>query len=281
MSFRLNPYKVLRAIGIVGVFSYAIFTISSYKKSKETVTNEVMKDIKIRTKDFYNSKDYKSNLTLPEQVIENNNTTVVQEMAQAKTTETVNLTPNNNQKNVTQPQQPPKNDDAAKKAEQAKLEQAKKLEQQKIAEQKEAAKKAEAQRQEEIRKKQQQEAARKEQAEQAKAKAKAEAAKKEKEAEARKAREEAAKKARENAKKEQAKGPKKYIQVSSLSSEKAARDMVKKLGGNFYYKKTTVNGKTAFVVMSNMTDSSDKLKAMENQVKSKTGGGYMIRSMGK
>jgi hypothetical protein len=53
------------------------------------------------------------------------------------------------------------------------------------------------------------------------------------------------------------------------------------LGKNFYYKKTTVNGRTAYVVMSNMTDNPNTLKAMENQAKAKSGGGYMIRSVGK
>ena len=57
--------------------------------------------------------------------------------------------------------------------------------------------------------------------------------------------------------------------------------MAKKLGGNFYYKKTKVNGKTAYVIMSNMTDNPNTLKAMENQAKAKAGGGYMIRSVGK
>jgi len=92
------------------------------------------------------------------------------------------------------------------------------------------------------------------------------------------AKEEAAKRARENAKKHQ--GPKKYIQVASVSTEASARGIAKKLGGNFYYKKTTVNGRTAYVVMSNMTDNPNTLKAMENQAK-KVGGGYMIRSVGK
>ena len=82
----------------------------------------------------------------------------------------------------------------------------------------------------------------------------------------------------ENAKKHQ--GPKKYIQVASVTTEASARGIAKRLGGNFYYKKTTVNGKTAYVVMSNMTDNPNTLKAMENQAK-RAGGGYMIRSVGK
>ena len=73
---------------------------------------------------------------------------------------------------------------------------------------------------------------------------------------------------------------KKYIQVASVNSESSAREIAKKLGGNFYYKRTSVNGKTVYVVMSNMTDNPNTLKTMENQAK-KAGSGYMIRSVGK
>ena len=123
--------------------------------------------------------------------------------------------------------------------------------------------------------KQQQEEARKEQA-------RAEAAKQHaREEAARKSKEEAARKAREEAKKKQVKSSsKKYIQVASVNSESSAREIAKKLGGNFYYKRTSVNGKTVYVVMSNMTDNPNTLKTMENQAK-KAGSGYMIRSVGK
>ena len=36
MSFRLNPFKVMRAIGIVAIFVYAIVLIIGYKNSKVT-----------------------------------------------------------------------------------------------------------------------------------------------------------------------------------------------------------------------------------------------------
>ena len=127
----------------------------------------------------------------------------------------------------------------------------------------------------ELKKQQQEAAARKEQAA---AQARAEAARQRAKEEAtRKAKEEATKKAREDAKNRQAKGHKKYIQVASVASEASAREITKKLGGNFYYKKTSVNGRTVYVVMSNMTDNPNTLKTMENQAK-KAGSGYMIRS---
>ena len=73
MSFRLNPFKVMRAVGIVAIIAYGVVLATGYKKSKVTTTESITKEMKVRNKDFYNSKDYKNNLTLPNQVIENNN----------------------------------------------------------------------------------------------------------------------------------------------------------------------------------------------------------------
>ena len=266
MSFRLNPFKVMRAVGIVAIVVYGAVLVTGYKKSKVNTTESITKDMKVRNKNFYNSKDYKNNLTLPKQVVENNN-------------ETVDLQKNSANSNK-QKTDAKAADEAKKKEEQAKLE-AQKSEMQKAAQQKAAEQKRQeeaklAARQAEIKKQQQIEAVRKEQAA---AQARAEAARQRaKEEAAKKAKEEAAKRARENAKKHQ--GPKKYIQVASVTTESSARGIAKRLGGNFYYKKTTVNGKTVYVVMSNMTDNPNTLKAMENQAK-RAGGGYMIRSVGK
>lgn len=283
MSFRLNPFKVMRAVGIVAVVTYGIVLATGYKKSKETTTESITKEMKIRNKDFYNSKDYKNNLTLPNQVVENNNETVTKELEQTKSSQPINLQQDQveiNQKNTSSQLQTNEKttEDVKKKKEHAKQE-ARKLEQKK----KEEARLIEQKRKEEARaeahqaeiRKQQQEEARKEQA-------RAEAAKQHaREEAARKSKEEAARKAREEAKKKQVKSSsKKYIQVASVNSESSAREIAKKLGGNFYYKKTSVNGKTVYVVMSNMTDNPNTLKTMENQAK-KAGSGYMIRSVGK
>ena len=283
MSFRLNPFKVMRAAGIVAVVTYGVVLATGYKKSKETTTESITKEMKIRNKDFYNSKDYKNNLTLPNQVVENNNETVTKELEQTKSSQPINLQQDQaeiNQKNTSSQLQTNEKttEDVKKKKEHAKQE-AKKLEQKK----KEEARLIEQKRKEEARaeahqaeiRKQQQEEARKEQA-------RAEAAKQHAREEAvRKSKEEAARKAREEAKKKQVKSSsKKYIQVASVNSESSAREIAKKLGGNFYYKRTSVNGKTVYVVMSNMTDNPNTLKTMENQAK-KAGSGYMIRSVGK
>lgn len=283
MSFRLNPFKVMRAVGIVAVVTYGVVLATGYKKSKETTTESITKEMKIRNKDFYNSKDYKNNLTLPNQVVENNNETVTKELEQTKSSQPINLQQDQaeiNQKNTSSQLQTNEKTtgDVKKKKEHAKQE-AKKLEQKK----KEEARLIEQKRKEEARaeahqaeiRKQQQEEARKEQA-------RAEAAKQHaREEAARKSKEEAARKAREEAKKKQVKSSsKKYIQVASVNSESSAREIAKKLGGNFYYKRTSVNGKTVYVVMSNMTDNPNTLKTMENQAK-KAGSGYMIRSVGK
>ena len=283
MSFRLNPFKVMRAVGIVAIVVYGVVLVTGYKKSKVTTTESVTKDMKIRNKDFYKSKDYKNNLTLPNQVVENNNETVTKELEQTKSSQPINLQQDQaeiNQKNTSSQLQTNEKTtgDVKKKKEHAKQE-AKKLEQKK----KEEARLIEQKRKEEARaeahqaeiRKQQQEEARKEQA-------RAEAAKQHaREEAARKSKEEAARKAREEAKKKQVKSSsKKYIQVASVNSESSAREIAKKLGGNFYYKKTSVNGRTVYVVMSNMTDNPNTLKTMENQAK-KAGSGYMIRSVGK
>ena len=283
MSFRLNPFKVMRAVGIVAVVTYGVVLATGYKKSKETTTESITKEMKIRNKDFYNSKDYKNNLTLPNQVVENNNETVTKELEQTKSSQPINLQQDQaeiNQKNTSSQLQTNEKttEDVKKKKEHAKQE-ARKLEQKK----KEEARLIEQKRKEEARaeahqaeiRKQQQEEARKEQA-------RAEAAKQHaREEAARKSKEEAARKAREEAKKKQVKSSsKKYIQVASVNSESSAREIAKKLGGNFYYKRTSVNGKIVYVVMSNMTDNPNTLKTMENQAK-KAGSGYMIRSVGK
>ena len=101
MSFRLNPLKVIRAIAIVAIIAYGIALAVGYKNSKVATTNSVTKDMKIRKKDFYNSKEYKDNLTLPSQVVENNNETVAKEIEKAKTAQPVDLqqNTNNNQTN--------------------------------------------------------------------------------------------------------------------------------------------------------------------------------------
>ena len=283
MSFRLNPFKVMRAVGIVAVVTYGVVLVTGYKKSKETTTESITKEMKIRNKNFYNSKDYKNNLTLPNQVVENNNETVTKELEQTKSSQPINLQQDQaeiNQKNTSSQLQTNEKttEDVKKKKEHAKQE-ARKLEQKK----KEEARLIEQKRKEEARaeahqaeiRKQQQEEARKEQA-------RAEASKQHaREEAARKSKEEAARKAREEAKKKQVKSSsKKYIQVASVNSESSAREIAKKLGGNFYYKRTSVNGKTVYVVMSNMTDNPSTLKTMENQAK-KAGSGYMIRSVGK
>ena len=260
MSFRLNPFKVMRAVGIVAIIVYGVVLVTGYKKSKGNATKSVTKDIKVRNKDFYKSKDYKNNLTLPKQVVENNNEGVAKELEQTKSAQTVDLQKNNQAEAQAAAE-------AKKKDEQAKLE-AQKLEMQKQAMQKRQEEAKIAAKQAEIKKNQQIEAAKRAQvAAQAKA-----------EEDRKRAKAEAAKKAKENAKKHQ--GSKKYIQVASVTSEATAKGIAKRLGGNFYYKKTTVNGKAAYVVMSNMTDNPNTLKVMESQAK-KAGGGYMIRSVGK
>ena len=237
MSYRLNPYKILRSVVILAVIICLGVLAFNFKKSKESATNEIKKDVKVRGKNFFKSKDYKNNLTLPKENIQENNKNVINDIK----------TNDNKTKNVDL--QDIKKDDANKKIEDEKKNQEKAKEQQKN-------------NQQEIEKQKQ--------------KAKEEAARIEKE-KAQKAKA----LAEQKAKAEAAKGPKKYIQVASVKTEAGARSITKKLGGNFYYKKTVVNGKKAYVVMSNMTNDQAKLNSMQKTVKSKYCSDDMIRGGGK
>ena len=185
MSFRLNPFKVMRAIGIVAIVTYGVVLATGYKKSKQTTTDSITKEMKVRNKDFYNSKDYKNNLTLPNQVVENNNEIVAQELEQTKSAQAVDLQKNpataNNQQAQSQTNSKVAND-AKKKEEQAKLEaqklEQKRQEQKRLAEQKRQEEIKAEERQAEIKRQQQEAAVKQARAEAAKQHAKEEAARK-------------------------------------------------------------------------------------------------------
>jgi putative tolA protein len=281
MSFRINPFKILRIVGIIGVITYAGVEYSNYKSRVVKETSEITKDIKIRRKDFYMTQDYKNNLTVPQQTVDQTNKDVAQVITSKDSdTKKVDLV-NNGQKKDDSTEQVKNNSEQAN-------EEAKKQE--------EAKKNEEAKKQEEARKKEQQELEAKREKQEAQRKAEAAAAKAaaEKKAQqqaeaakiaaAKKAQQEAAAKAKAEAAKKAAaakKGPKKYLQVASLASESAAKATVRKLGGNFRYQKSSVNGRTVYVVMSAMTDNPSTLSAMERQVKSRIGAGYIVRTIGK
>ena len=281
MSFRINPFKILRIVGIIGVITHAGVEYSNYKSRVLKETSEITKDIKIRRKDFYMTQDYKNNLTVPQQTVDQTNKDVAQVITSKDSdTKKVDLV-NNGQKKDDSTEQVKNNSEQAN-------EEAKKQE--------EAKKNEEAKKQEEARKKEQQELEAKREKQEAQRKAEAAAAKAaaEKKAQqqaeaakiaaAKKAQQEAAAKAKAEAAKKAAaakKGPKKYLQVASLASESAAKATVRKLGGNFRYQKSSVNGRTVYVVMSAMTDNPSTLSAMERQVKSRIGTGYIVRTIGK
>lgn len=281
MSFRINPFKILRIVGIIGVITYAGVEYSNYKSRVVKETSEITKDIKIRRKDFYMTQDYKNNLTVPQQTVDQTNKDVAQVITSKDSdTKKVDLVNNGQKKDDSTEEQVKNNSEQAN-------EEAKKQE--------EAKKNEEAKKQEEARKKEQQELAAKKEKQEAQRKAEAAAAKAaaEKKAQqqaeaakiaAKKAQQEAAAKAKAEAAKKAAaakKGPKKYLQVASLASESTAKATVRKLGGNFRYQKSSVNGRTVYVVMSAMTDNPSTLSAMERQVKSRIGAGYIVRTIGK
>lgn len=281
MSFRINPFKILRIVGIIGVITYAGVEYSNYKSRVVKETSEITKDIKIRRKDFYMTQDYKNNLTVPQQTVDQTNKDVAQVITSKDSdTKKVDLV-NNGQKKDDSTEQVKNNSEQANEE---------------VKKQEEAKKNEEAKKQEEARKKEQQELEAKREKQEAQRKAEAAAAKAaaEKKAQqqaeaakiaaAKKAQQEAAAKAKAEAAKKAAaakKGPKKYLQVASLASESAAKATVRKLGGNFRYQKSSVNGRTVYVVMSAMTDNPSTLSAMERQVKSRIGAGYIVRTIGK
>ena len=227
------------------------------------------------------TQDYKNNLTVPQQTVDQTNKDVAQVITSKDSdTKKVDLA-NNGQKKDDSTEQVKNNSEQAN-------EEAKKQE--------EAKKNEEAKKQEEARKKEQQELETKREKQEAQRKAEAAATKAaaEKKAQqqaeaakiaaAKKAQQEAAAKAKAEAAKKAAaakKGPKKYLQVASLASESTAKATVRKLGGNFRYQKSSVNGRTVYVVMSAMTDNPSTLSAMERQVKSRIGAGYIVRTIGK
>ena len=163
MSFRINPFKILRIVGIIGVITYAGVEYSNYKSRVVKETSEITKDIKIRRKDFYMTQDYKNNLTVPQQTVDQTNKDVAQVITSKDSdTKKVDLVNNGQKKDDSTEEQVKNNSEQAN-------EEAKKQE--------EAKKNEEAKKQEEARKKEQQELAAKKEKQEAQRKAEAAAAK--------------------------------------------------------------------------------------------------------
>ena len=62
MSFRINPYKIIRLVGLIAVLSYGLVEISEFRKKKMQETGKVEKKLNIRKKDFYNSPEEKEKI---------------------------------------------------------------------------------------------------------------------------------------------------------------------------------------------------------------------------
>ena len=255
MSFRINPYKIVRLIAIIAVLSYGYVEIAEFRKKKIEETKKVEKTLDIRKKDFYNSQEEK-------QKILNQGTEVDvasdSEGTQPPVTVKISEANKDNQK-VEQTQE--QKEAAKKKAE--------------------AAKKAQEQRKAE-------EEAQRKIVDQIAQQRKAVAEKKAREAEIKEAEKKAKEKAEEQAKQAQKKNneikkiSKKYIQVATLNSEAAAKSAVSKLGGSFNYQKISGKGKTLYVIVSVSTDNPATLSSLENQVKTKLPSSkYIVRTAGK
>ena len=71
MSYRLNPYKILRLFLIIAFLSYAFIEVRDYVKRKEKKTESVVKTLEIRKDDFVNSDEVKKKLIESSGTIEN------------------------------------------------------------------------------------------------------------------------------------------------------------------------------------------------------------------
>lgn len=269
MSFRINPYKIIRLVGLIVVLSYGFVEISEFKKKKMQETGKVEKTLNIRKKDFYNSPEEKEKI-----LNSGSDITVLTSSNRQTEMEQSGVTVQTSEAN----KEPQKIDETQQKVEKEKTETLKKVKEQKKAE--------EAQRKIVDQIAQQKKALAEKKAKEAEAIAAAKKEKEQREAAAR----EAEKKAKEKALAQQAqkknnevkKIPRKYIQVATLSSEAAAKSAVSKLGGSFSYQKIAGKGKTLYVIVSVSTDNQATLSSLENQVKSKLPSSkYIVRTAGK
>ena len=258
MSFRINPYKIIRLVGLIVLLSYGFVEISEFRKKKIQETGKVEKKLNIRKKDFYNSPEEKEKI-----LNSGSDITVLTSSNRKIETEQTDATAQNSEEN----KETKKIDEVQQNIDKKKAETLKKAKEEKKAEE---------------------EAQRKivDQIAQQKKVLAEKKAKEQQEAAAR----EAEKKAKEKAQAQQAqkknnevkKIPRKYIQVATLSSEAAARSAVSKLGGSFSYHKIAGKGKTLYVIVSVSTDNQATLSSLENQVKSKLPSSkYIVRSAGK
>lgn len=269
MSFRLNPFKILRFVGIVALLSYAYVEFSEFRNNQKKSTESASKNIKVRDKNFVNSDKVKNDLTSNQSNNTQTTTTGTNVAAVAgaaaiagnqNTDSTNSTTTSSETKTEDKTQETTKNTetDSAKTTEEQKRKE--------IEVQKQAAK----QKALEEQKLQVQKAA---------------------EEQKRKAQEEAIKKAQREAqlkKQQQAQntqttkttstGGKKYIQVATLTSEAAAKSAVKRLGGNFGYRKSG----NKYIVISKTVSSEQELNTLKSQINSRIPGTkYAVRSAGK
>ena len=267
MSFRINPYKIIRLVGLIVVLSYGFVEISEFRKKKMQETGKVEKTLNVRKKDFYNSPEEKEKILNP-----GNEITVITSSNNKTETDQSGVPVQISETN----KESQKTDETQQKVDKEKAEALKKVKEQKKAEE-------EAQRKIVDQIAQQKKVAAEKKAREAEAIAAAKKAKEQKEVAAeKKAKEKALAQQAQKKNNEVKKIPRKYIQVATLSSEAAARSAVSKLGGSFSYQKIAGKGKTLYVIVSVSTDNQATLSSLENQVKSKLPSSkYIVRTAGK
>lgn len=270
MAYRLNPYKILRFIVIVAFVSYAAVEFRGYLKRKNENTGTVAKTLEVRKDDFSNSDDVKNKL---------NGGTADQKAAGQNSTASNNVAvteekKDDNAQTASQQTENKEQENAGTAAAEAKA-----------AAEKEAAEKAEAERKaaEAAKARQNAEAAKK--AQELKRQQQAAAEKKKKEAAAvataKAAEKDITKKIEDEKSKASTSEKRRYIQVATFQTESSAKRAADKLGGNFSVQAVKgTSGKTMYRIISVSTTDTGKLKSLEEEVKSKFGGGYLIRTAG-
>ena len=71
MSYRLNPYKIMRLFLIIAFLSYSFIEVKDYVKRKKEKTESVIKTLEIRKEDFVKSDEVKKKLVESSGTIEN------------------------------------------------------------------------------------------------------------------------------------------------------------------------------------------------------------------
>lgn len=231
MSYRLNPYKILRAIAVIAFFGYATGEMKKILNERKVETDKVMSTLVVRKKNFYNDEKLKAELMKKyDEKVQGDNSEVSQEKLEEQTKIIEEQVKKEIKENI-KPIIVTKNENENKTVQQNKEQNTnnketenKKIENKKVEEEKQ---------------------------------------KKEKELAAKKAEEE--KKKREE---ELKKLPKKYIHAATVKTEEDAKKELARLGAGYKIKQVkSSSGKVNYQIVSISTNDPKELAKLESQAK--------------